>query len=46
MILQSSPTKRFNITHGGAAKKSSVTSRLDDTENKKFFNEEVKKRQI
>ncbi len=42
ILIQSSPNKKFNITQ--TAKKSS--NRTDDTENKKVFNEEVKKRQI
>lgn len=40
-MIQSSPNKKFNITQ--TIKKS---NRSDDTENKKVFNEEVKKRQI
>lgn len=39
--LQGSPTKKFNIT---APNKKLI--RLEDVENKKLFNEEVKKRQI
>lgn len=40
-IIQSSPSKKFNITQ--TTKKS---NRGEDIENKKVFNEEVKKRQI
>lgn len=43
ILVQSSPNKKFNITH--TAKKQS-THRQEDAENKKVFNEEVKKRQI
>ena len=39
--IQGSPTKKFNIT---APNKKLI--RLEDAENKKHFNEEVKKRQI
>ena len=39
--IQSSPTKKFNIT---TPNKKLI--RLEDAENKKLFNEEVKKRQI
>ena len=42
VMIQSSPNKKFNITQ--TTKRSS--QRADDTENKKVFNEEVKKRQI